>query len=119
MILVVEDDAITRQALLDSLKLLTYRTVPAANGAEALAILEEFGNQISLVLTDVVMPVMGGLALFEEIRRRGMAVPVIMLTGHPMHQQLNRLKERGLRAWMQKPVSIQQLAREISLALEP
>lgn len=119
MILVVEDDAITRQALLDSLTLLTYRSVPAANGAEALAILEEFGNQISLVLTDVVMPVMGGLALFEEIRRRGMAVPVIMLTGHPMHQQLNRLKERGLRAWMQKPVSIQQLAREISLALEP
>lgn len=118
MILVVEDDAITRQALLDSLTLLTYRSVPAANGVEALAILEQFGNQISLVVTDVVMPLMGGLALFEEIQRRGIAVPVIMLTGHPMHQQLDRLKERGLRAWMQKPVGLQQLAHEISMALE-
>lgn len=118
MILVVEDDAITRQALLDSLTLLTYRSVPAANGVEALAILEQFGNQIALVVTDVVMPLMGGLALFEEIQRRGIAVPVIMLTGHPMHQQLDRLKERGLRAWMQKPVGLQQLAHEISMALE-
>ena len=117
-ILVVEDDAITRRALLDGLNLLTYRSIPAANGVEALAILEEFSDKISLVLTDVVMPEMGGLALFEEIRRRGISVPVIMLTGHPMHQQLERLKERGLRSWMQKPVSLQHLAREISMVLE-
>lgn len=116
-ILVVEDDPITRQALLDSLSLLTYRTLPATNGKEALSILEEMSNEVSLILTDVVMPEMGGLALFEELQSRGYLQPVIMLTGHPMHQQLERLKERGLFSWLQKPVSLERLAEEISQAL--
>ena len=127
-ILVVEDNASTRQALVDSLKLLNYRTLEAANGREALAILERQTSEVSedfrslgiaLVLSDVVMPEMGGIALLRALRQRGLAVPVVMLTGHPMGKELEGLRAQGLSDWMPKPPSLERLAEVVARALKP
>jgi PAS domain S-box-containing protein len=116
-VLVVEDDASVRQALVESLELLNYRTLEAANGQEALAIAEELGDEIGLVLSDVVMPGMDGVALLRGLRERGSAVPVVMLTGHPPEEKMKDLRAQGLLEWLPKPPELEQLAEMVARAL--
>ncbi len=126
-ILVVEDNTTTREALVDSLELLNYRVLEAANGREALEILERQTLEVSedfqspgitLVLSDLVMPVMGGQALFHTLRQQDSAVKMVMLTGHPMTRELEELRAQGLNGWLLKPPSIEQLAEVVARALE-
>ncbi|MEA3397524.1 MAG: ATP-binding protein, partial [Chloroflexota bacterium] len=116
-ILVVEDNAALREALADSLELLNYRVLKAANGCEALDTLEGHADEIALVLTDVVMPEMGGQALFQTVKQRGLTLPVVMLTGHPMEDELENLKAQGLAGWMFKPPDMAQLAELLAQVL--
>ncbi len=127
VILVVEDDSVSRRALVDSLEQLKYRTVEAANGRKALDILahsmdKETADPISLVLSDVVMPELGGIALLHAIRNQGWAVRIVLLTGHPLGEELERLQvndeEEGvLVGWMLKPPSMEQLAAIVARGL--
>jgi two-component system cell cycle sensor histidine kinase/response regulator CckA len=116
-ILVVEDNAAARQALMDSLELLNYQVREAANGQEALAVLERHSENITLVLSDVVMPGMGGAALFHTLREKYPAVRVVLLTGHPMEGTLKDLRAQGLHGWLFKPPSLEQLAEVIAQVL--
>jgi two-component system cell cycle sensor histidine kinase/response regulator CckA len=116
-ILVVEDDATLRKALADTLELLNYRVLEAANGREALDILEQRASEISLVLSDLVMPEMGGQALFHAMRQRGLTLPVVMLSGHPMKNELESQQRQGLAGWLLKPPSPEQLAQLLAQAL--
>jgi PAS domain S-box-containing protein len=116
-ILIVEDDAPLRDALTESLQALNYRTLTAQNGEDALRVLARQGDEVALILSDLVMPQMGGGALFEALRARGLRQPVILLTGHPMEQELKRLKAQGVAAWLLKPPDIARLARVVARTL--
>ena len=117
VILVVEDDAALRTALAEILETLNYQTLQVTNGREALLLMETQGDQIALVLSDVVMPGMGGIALFHALREKGWRTPVILLTGHPLDRELVALQDQGLNAWLLKPPDIAQLAQTIATAL--
>ncbi len=120
-ILVVEDNPDTRRALVDSLEMLNYRVLDAANGREALAIFEQqandSGQKIAMVLSDVTMPEMGGQALFHALRQRDPSVKVVLLTGHPLKEKLEDLKAQGLNDWMLKPPVLGQLATVVARVL--
>jgi CheY-like chemotaxis protein len=113
-ILLVEDEAATLQALVDGLTLLEYKAITAMNGREALTILEQRGEKIDLILSDVVMPEMGGIALLHAIRQRGFATPVVLMTGHPLQEELEELQSKGLAAWLIKPLGLKQLSKIIT-----
>jgi two-component system cell cycle sensor histidine kinase/response regulator CckA len=113
-ILVVEDNATLRKALVDSVKLLNYHVLEAADGHEALDILERRAGEVSLVLSDLVMPEMGGQALFHAMRQRGLTLPVVMLSGHPMENELKSLQAEGLAGWMLKPPNLEQLSQTLA-----
>jgi CheY-like chemotaxis protein len=124
---VVEDDDAARAALVDGLELLNYRVVETTNGQEALSILEQYADQppadpkhkIALVLSDVVMPGMGGRALFQALKERNLATKVVLLTGHPLDEgELEGLRSQGLRGWLLKPLSIERLSQVVAEALE-
>jgi CheY-like chemotaxis protein len=121
MILVVEDNQTTRVAMVDGLELLNYRTLEASDGREALEVLEKYGDEIALVVSDVVMPKMGGIALLHTLNERGLAVPVVMLTGHPLKEELENLRAQEvatlLADWLPKPPSLEQLAKAVGRAL--
>ena len=117
VILLVEDDAALRTALAEMLEMLNYQTRQVANGREALELLETQGDQIALVLSDVIMPGMGGLALFHALRDKGWRTPVILLTGHPMDRELAALQEQGLDSWLSKPPDMVKLGHAIATAL--
>jgi len=70
-----------------------------------------------LIVSDVVMPEMGGIALFHALSKRGWQTPVILLTGHPMDKELEALQNQGLSAWLTKPPNLERLAQAIADAL--
>lgn len=116
-ILLVEDDPTLRAALNELLTLWNYQVSEAANGEEALAYLLAADESIHLILSDVVMPKMGGVALFHSVIHHKLDLPMILLTGYPVQDELADLKAAGLCAWLAKPVDSQQLAETLNAVL--
>lgn len=112
LILVVEDSEVLRLTLVESLQKLSYQVVATANGNEALAVMQARSDEISLILSDVVMPQMGGLPLARAIRQQGWQTPLILLSGHPLEpEQKSRAQDEGeISYWLSKPVSLEDLA---------
>jgi PAS domain S-box-containing protein len=119
-ILVVEDDATARRALMESLATLNYQVLEAANGLQALATFEQHADAIDLVLSDVVRPKMGGRTLLHALQEHDPVVRVVLLTGHPLDEhEFENLHASGLKSWVLKPISLKQLAWIVAEALGP
>lgn len=82
VILVVDDEALIRRAARRVLERAGFAVREAADGQEALALLENGGTDVTLVLSDVVMPVMNGVALAEAVRDRHPNVRLLLTSGH-------------------------------------
>ena len=80
--------------------------------------LEQRGDEIALVLSDMVMPGMGGVALLHALRERGLKVGMVMLTGHFLEKELEKLRAHGMIDWLPKPPSLEQLAEVVARALD-
>ncbi len=81
-ILVVEDQPEVRRLTTRILERAGYVVTEAAHGREALALLAQSGRAIDLVISDVVMPEVGGRALAETLRRDARPVPMIFISGY-------------------------------------
>jgi signal transduction histidine kinase len=118
-LLLVEDDPAVRQSLGDALGALNYRVLRAASGEEALAVLRREPAPVDLLLTDLVMPGIGGIGLIQalahEARRPARAV---VMTGY-VEEQGRRAAEASelVVGWIQKPVNLTEVARAIRAAL--
>ncbi len=116
-VLVVEDDAAVRMALVASLEQLEYQPVEARNGREALTILQQRGQEFDLVLSDLIMPEMGGHALQQALREQAINIPLVFLSGHPMDTEPLTAADDPLGGWLQKPVNLENLARLLARIL--
>jgi CheY-like chemotaxis protein len=97
--------------------MLGYRVVKAENGSKALISLEKH-PEIELILSDLVMPEMGGQALFNQLKKQGLNLPIVMMSGHPMENELEVLRSEGLAGWMLKPPTIEKLSRLLAHVLK-
>ncbi|HNT77185.1 MAG TPA: PAS domain S-box protein [Anaerolineae bacterium] len=113
-ILVVEDNATTRAAVREGLELLHYRTLEAENGAIALDIFTQWQAEIALVLTDMVMPEIGGKALAQVLHQIDPALPIVLMSGHPLEKEEEISSYPGVSAWIQKPPDLSQLAETLA-----
>ncbi len=104
-VLVVEDDPTTREALQALLEAHRYYVKTAINGVEALQLLELDQKKIDLVVSDIVMPQMGGVALYRAIQDRWPAMKMLLVTGHPLEGDGQAMLEAGRISWLQKPFS--------------
>ena len=100
-ILVVEDDEVMRENLQRILVGAGYKVHLARNGAEAMTLLES--EPFHLVLTDLVMPGMGGLQLLAEIRRRKRNLPVVFLSAFGDRATIAKATEMGAVDFVTKP----------------
>lgn len=116
-ILVVEDNPFIRQALVDSLETLNYHTLTASNGREALEILLQHKPEINLVISDMIMPEMSGLALAREIDQRQLGVPLIMLSGHITGVEIEAMRKSGKIMTIPKPPRLDDLSDAVSRML--
>ena len=81
-ILLVEDDDQLRRATKRVLEDAGYQVLTAADGQEALDVLRQQGEGIRLVVSDLVMPRLGGRALYDQARREGRAMPFLFASGY-------------------------------------
>lgn len=80
LVLIVDDEPKMRRVLEMALKNMGHRTIAAENGRDALALYQQGGAD--LVITDIKMPQMDGIALLSALREAGSEVPVIVITAH-------------------------------------
>jgi len=117
-LLLVEDQPMVRQALAYGLQQQGYRVHLAGDGWQALGLFERFRDEIAVVITDLVMPEMGGIALGERLRNLGAAARIIYMTGY--HQDLERYPSEELPlcgGFLLKPFTPQELAARIRKVL--
>jgi DNA-binding NtrC family response regulator len=79
--------------------------------------MKEAAAPFQLIISDVVMPKLGGVGLLKALRKTGDATPLILLTGHPMGDELEPLCQHGLHGWLTKPPDAEQLSHMIAEAL--
>ncbi|MEX1029910.1 MAG: response regulator [Paenibacillaceae bacterium] len=106
-ILLVEDERWVRTALRKTIERteLPFRVIhETTNGVEALDWLND--HTASIVLTDIRMPVMDGLALMEEIRRRNNETAVVIISGHDDFTYAQRAVQLGASDYLLKPVEV-------------
>jgi PAS domain S-box-containing protein len=116
-ILVVEDNAVLLASLVELLAQWGYQAIPTGNGEEALSYLARGHDLVDVILSDVVMPRLGGIGLLKALRRRGVTIPLVLMSGHPRGETRIGLEEAGVVAWLDKPPTSQDLARALRRAL--
>ncbi len=116
-VLLVEDQERIREVGREVLESLGYRVLTAANGQEALGIFTATGD-IALVITDLVMPEMGGRELARELLKRNPALKVLAITGYTMREDLADLMEEGFLGLVHKPFDMETLAEVVRQALD-
>ena len=114
-VLVVDDEERFRRLLEAALTQRGHRVLTAAGGQEAIAKLDD---GVDLVLTDLRMPEVDGLALLAEARRRGLTVPVIMMTAYATVDTAVEAMRRGAFDYLTKPFDLDELDMLISRAFE-
>jgi two-component system alkaline phosphatase synthesis response regulator PhoP len=114
-ILVVDDEPAMVRGLEDNLRFEGYQTLNAANGQDGLALALREGPD--LVLLDVAMPGMSGWDVLRELRRRGVDIPVIMLTARGEERDRILGLELGADDYITKPFSLRELLARVRAVL--
>ncbi|SMP62791.1 Na-translocating system protein MpsC family protein [Anoxynatronum buryatiense] len=110
-VLYVEDDSDTRQELALYLKRRVGRLRLAANGLEALKAVEEQPPQ--LIITDLKMPEMDGLAMVRRLRRMGLEIPVIITSALSDSDTIIEAVGVGIVRYVVKPIQLEELLEQM------
>ncbi|MEO8656936.1 MAG: response regulator [Bryobacteraceae bacterium] len=116
-VLVVEDQPDVRQFVTYALTAYGYRVVAATNGVEALSLFEN-AERIDLILTDLVMPKIGGLELANRLKQRWPDVKVILMSGYDRFAVVQPGSSNERAEFLQKPFSPDQLAAKVRAVLD-
>ncbi len=103
MVLVVDDEASILTITSQTLQAFGYRVLTAKDGADAVAIYAQHRNDIAVVLTDMMMPVMDGLAMMKILKRINPTVKIVGSSG--LHANSRVAKEGGINHFLPKPYS--------------
>jgi two-component system response regulator MprA len=117
-ILVVDDERAVRESLRRALELEGYEIELAADGQEALQLLETNGDaQPDAVILDVLMPGVDGLEVCRRLRRRGNRVPVLMLTARDEIENRVAGLDAGADDYVTKPFALEELVARVRALL--
>jgi DNA-binding NtrC family response regulator len=116
-LLFVEDELLLRKAMGDFLALYFERLHIASNGREALELFQR--EKPDLVLTDIIMPIMDGISLTEELRRCSPETPVVLYSAFSEVPYLLRGIELGVAGFLPKPTEEAQLVEVLTKAALP
>jgi PAS domain S-box-containing protein len=116
-VLLVEDEPAVREVTAAMLGELAYKVRQAPDGLAALEQCREPENRPDVILADMIMPNITGIALLRTLRELGIAIPVVLMTGYPLDEKSRRFLEDDAAPWLQKPLEPQALARALADAL--
>ena len=110
-VLVIDDEPGVRELISESLRISEITAVQAADGLEALSLLRR--EKFDLLILDINMPKLDGLALLEKLRTEGMSVPVLMLSARADKTDINQGLRVGADDYLTKPFSIEELVLRV------
>jgi PAS domain S-box-containing protein len=116
-ILVAEDEPGVRKLVCDALELIGYTVLPAADGYEAMRILEQRGDEVQLLLTDVIMPLMGGRELAKRVQSVKPETKVIYMSGYTDDTLAFHGFPQSNDGFIQKPFTMTVLADKVRQVL--
>jgi len=116
-ILLVEDEAPLRVLAAESLKRLGYTVLQAGNGLEGLAVSDQHLGNLDIVVTDIVMPRMGGVEMVDRLKLKRANLAVIFMSGYTEVAALENAKIGSDSILLNKPFSSETLAHKIAEAL--
>ena len=114
-ILIVEDDRNSRKLMEIILKTNGYEYFSAANGVQALEILDN--HQIDLIILDIMMPKMNGYELTKELRNNKIDIPILMITAKQLLEDKKKGFIAGTDDYMVKPVDEEEMLLRIKALL--
>jgi len=117
-VFVVEDEAAVRSITCTILESRGFHVLTASSGAAAQKIVDEYQDQIHLLLTDVVMPTMGGRELSRLLRMRRPDLRTVFMSGHTDDTVVELGLFEGGAAFLQKPFTTAGLVRKIRSVLD-
>ena len=116
--MVCEDEEVVRRLVCDALRACGYVVLETAGAEEAMRICEEHGGTIDLIVTDVVMPRVGGHELAEHAARVRPGIKVLYMSGYTADTIAHRgVLDPGI-ALIQKPFTLDALARRVRDVLD-
>jgi PAS domain S-box-containing protein len=117
-ILLAEDDPGVRSLIASILSRRGYRVIEAVDGREALARCESGPEAIDLLVTDVVMPGLGGAQLAERVAELRPGIKVLLLSGYTEDSAARRDAASGAKPFLQKPFTAETLAAKVRQVLD-
>ena len=109
-IFVVEDEQSVRDATKELLKTLNYQVICAEDGREVLDLSDDRLNEIDLILSDIVMPNVGGEELCVALAERNIGTPIIIMSGYLGDRDLPKQARKFNDGWLEKPIDRRRLA---------
>lgn len=103
-ILIVDDNPLMVKTLADILLLKGYTVLTARSGVEALQILRR--RKVDILLTDVIMPNMNGVALYRQARQISPHLTAFLMTAYSADEIIRQGREEGVKAVLTKPIDI-------------
>jgi two-component system, cell cycle sensor histidine kinase and response regulator CckA len=84
---------------------------------EALNLYQQEDSRVDLVISDVVMPQMGGYALYQHLRERYPQLKMLFVTGHPLQEESSAMLAESGVSWLQKPFSVPDFSQAVQVLL--
>ena len=116
-VLLVDDEEILLRVGSLLLKNLGYQVITSGNGDDAVEIYRKESGTIDLVILDMVMPKMGGRSAFLAMKKINPEVAVLLATGYSFDGETQAILDEGVKGFIQKPYSKDELADAIAAIL--
>ena len=116
LVLIVDDDKLTRWSVARILTRAGYRVLEAATAADGLAAIA--GNRPDAVLLDIVLPDGDGFSALRTIRETHPRLPVILITAHGSEETARTARDLGARGHLIKPCNPAELCAALAVALD-
>lgn len=117
LILVVDDEAAICEVTKTSLEAYDYKVLTASDGIEAIAVYAQHQDEISVVLMDMMMPSMDGLTTIPTLQKISPQVKIIAVSGLASRDQVSTAIGAGVKAFLAKPFTAQELLKTINSVL--
>jgi two-component system cell cycle sensor histidine kinase/response regulator CckA len=113
----VEDEQPVRRLIARILGMQSYRVLEAGHGEEALSISEDYGGEIHLLVTDIMMPIMNGHELASRLASLRPGMPVLFISGYPGKHLPESLDQNASVDYLAKPFKVDNLLEKVKSLL--
>jgi nitrogen-specific signal transduction histidine kinase/ActR/RegA family two-component response regulator len=117
VVLVIDDEAAVRTITQQTLEAFGYRVLLAEDGAEALSIYVQNRDEIAVVLTDMMMPIIDGYSTIQALMRINSQVKIIAASGLASHDMVSKAMSAGVKHFIPKPYSAETLLQTLAEAI--